>query len=137
MLRTCSLLSRVHLLPTYGERLEVSMLIPGAQALSFISPSKQPQGTQFESGATFKMGQSLAFYGNCGNIQTLAVLKCLPGGPDGKKSVCSAGDPGSLPGLGRHPGEENGYPLQYSRPENSMDRGAWWATVHGVTKSQA
>ena len=39
------------------------------------------------------------------------------------------------PGLGRFPGEENGYPLQYSCLENSMDRGAWWATVHGVAKS--
>ena len=44
-------------------------------------------------------------------------------------------DPGSIPGWGRSPGEENGYPLQYSCLENSTDRGAWWATVHGVTKS--
>ena len=53
------LLSHLHLFPTYGEWLEVSMLIPGAQALSFISPSKAPQGTQFEQGATFKTGQCL------------------------------------------------------------------------------
>ena len=46
------------------------------------------------------------------------------------------GDPGSKSGLGRSPGEGNGYPLQYSCLENSMDRGAWWATVHGVAKSQ-
>ena len=44
------------------------------------------------------------------------------------------GDPGSIPGLGRSPGEGNGYPLQYSCLENSMDRGAWEATIHGVTK---
>ena len=44
--------------------------------------------------------------------------------------------PGSIPGLGRSPGEGNGYPLQYSCLENSMDRGAWWATVYGVAKSQ-
>ena len=43
---------------------------------------------------------------------------------------------GSIPGLGRSPGEENGYPFQYSYLENSMDRRAWWATVHGVAKSQ-
>ena len=43
---------------------------------------------------------------------------------------------GSIPGLERYPGEGNGYPLQYSCLENSMDRGAWWATVHGVAKSQ-
>ena len=47
-----------------------------------------------------------------------------------------AGDLGSIPGLGRFPGEGNGYPLQYSCLENSMDRGAWWATAHGVAKSQ-
>ena len=50
-----------------------------------------------------------------------------------KEIACNAGDPGSIPGLGRSPGEGNGNPLQYSCLENSMDRGAWWATVHGVT----
>ena len=45
-------------------------------------------------------------------------------------------DAGSVPGLGRSPGEGNGYPLQYSCLENSMDRGAWQGTAHGVTKSQ-
>ena len=53
-----------------------------------------------------------------------------------KKSACNAGDLGLIPGSGRSPGEGNGNPLQYSCLENSMDRGAWWATVHGVTKSQ-
>ena len=50
--------------------------------------------------------------------------------------LLSAGDPGSIPGSGRSPGEGNGYLLQHSCLENSMDRGAWWAIVHGVTKSQ-
>ena len=58
------------------------------------------------------------------------------GGSDGKKSACNAGDSGSIPGLGRSPGEGNGDPLQYPCLENSMDRGAWWAIVHGVTKSR-
>ena len=53
-----------------------------------------------------------------------------------KASVCNAGDPGLIPGLGRSPGEGNGSPLQYSCLENPMDGGAWWATVHGVAKSQ-
>ena len=53
-----------------------------------------------------------------------------------KESAFNAGDTGSIPGLGRSPGEGNGNPLQYSCLENSMDRGAWRATVHGVTKSQ-
>ena len=53
----------------------------------------------------------------------------------GKESACNVGDPGSIPGSGRSPGEGNGNPLQYSSLENSMDGGAWWATVHGVAKS--
>ena len=55
----------------------------------------------------------------------------------GKESACNAGDPGSVPRLGRFPGVGHGNPLQYSCLENSMDRGGWWATVHGVTKSLA
>ena len=58
------------------------------------------------------------------------------GGSDGKESACSAGDQGSIPGSGRSPGEGNGNPLQYSCLENPMDRGAWWALVHGVTVRQ-
>ena len=49
----------------------------------------------------------------------------FPGGSDGKECACNAGDPGSIPGLGRSPGEGNGNPLQYSYLENSMNRGAW------------
>ena len=51
-------------------------------------------------------------------------------------SACNAGDLGSIPGSGRSPGEGNGNPLQYSCLENPMDGGDWWATVHGVAKSQ-
>ena len=54
-----------------------------------------------------------------------------------KESACSAGDPGSNPGLGRSPGEGNGKSLQYPCLENIMDSGAWWIAVHGVTKSWA
>ena len=59
----------------------------------------------------------------------------FPGGSDGKASAYNAGDLGSIPGSGRSPGERNGNPLRYSCLENPMDGGAWWATVHGVTKS--
>ena len=52
----------------------------------------------------------------------------------GKESACNAGDLCLIPGLERSPREGKGYLLQYSDLENSMDRGAWWATVHGVTK---
>ena len=64
------------------------------------------------------------------------LKKGFPGGSDGKESVCNAGDVGLIPGSGRFPGEEKGYPLQYSGLENPMERGAWQATVHGVAKSQ-
>ena len=59
----------------------------------------------------------------------------LTGGSDGKESTCNAGDLGLIPGLGRSPGEGKGYPLQYSGLENSMNRGDWQPTVHGVAKS--
>ena len=58
------------------------------------------------------------------------------GGSDSKESACSLGDLGLIPGLVRFPGEGNGYPFQYSYLENSMDRGALQATVHGFAKSQ-
>ena len=60
----------------------------------------------------------------------------FPGGSVSKESACNAKDPDLIPGLGRFSGEGNGNPLQISCLENSMDRGAWWATVHRVTKSQ-
>ena len=60
----------------------------------------------------------------------------FPSGSEGKASVYNAGDLGSIPGLGRSPEEGNGNPLQYYCLENPMDRGAWWAKVHGVAKSQ-
>ena len=57
-------------------------------------------------------------------------------GSDGKASVYNAGDPGSIPGLGRSPGEGNGNPLQYYCLENPMDGRACWSAVHGVARSQ-
>ena len=57
------------------------------------------------------------------------------GGSAGKESTCNVGDRSSIPGLGRSPEERNGYPLQYSGLENSMDRGAWQAAVQGIAKS--
>ena len=60
----------------------------------------------------------------------------FPGGSDSKASVYNGGDPGSIPGSGRSPGEGNGNPLQYYCLENPMDGGAWQATVHGVANSR-
>ena len=72
--------------------------------------------------------------------ELLQVYKCqlllgFPGGSDGKESACNAGDLGLIPGFGRSSGKGNAYSLQYSCLENSMDREACWATVHGVAKS--
>jgi len=64
-------------------------------------------------------------------ILALGYLPSL-GLPSGKESASNAGDRGLIPGSGRSSGEGNGNPLQYSCLENSMDRGAWWAKVHGV-----
>ena len=66
--------------------------------------------------------------------QTSVFRVWLPWWLGGKTSICNAGDPGLIPGLGSCPGDGNGYPLQYSCLENSMERGAWCTTVHGVTK---
>ena len=59
----------------------------------------------------------------------------IPGGSDGKESSHNVEDIGLITGLGRSPEEGNGNPLQYSCLEDSMDKGAWWATIHGVTES--
>ena len=62
-------------------------------------------------------------------LQVDIHINSFPGGSDGKESACSVGDPGSIPGSGRSPGEGNDNPLQYSCLENPMDGGAWWATA--------
>ena len=80
-------------------------------------------------------------YGRCQNVPLflmsfhLCIYIGIPPGSDGKVSACNTRDPGSIPGSGRSPGEGNGNPLQYSCLENSMDGGAWWATVHGAAES--
>ena len=60
----------------------------------------------------------------------------FPRGSDGKESAYDAGDLGSIPELGRSPGEGNGNPLQYSCQDNPIDRGTWQTAIHGVAKSQ-
>ena len=72
-------------------------------------------------------------------IDLIAIYRTFwgfPGGSDSKESACNVGDLGSIPGLGKSPGERKGYPLQYSGLENSTDRGTWQATVHRVSKNQ-
>ena len=75
-------------------------------------------------------------YSGLENFMDYTVHVGFPGGSEVKVSACNAEDLGSIPGSGRSPGEGNGNPLQYSCLENTMDGGAWWATVHGFRKSQ-
>ena len=67
-------------------------------------------------------------------LKLLGCLCSFPGGSDGRESTCNAGDLDSIPGLGRYPGEGNGYTLLYSCLENIMDRGAWWVTESMVSQ---
>ena len=105
--------------------LEIWSLVP----LPFLNPA-------WTSGSSrFMNSWRLAW-----RILSITLLECemsasFPGSSDGKASAYNAGDLGSIPGSGRSPGEGNGNPLQYSCLENSMDQGAWWATVNGVAKS--
>ena len=71
-----------------------------------------------------------------GNFLVVQWLGDFPSGLGSKASAYNSGDPRSVPGSGRSPGEGNGNPLQYSCLENPMDGGTWWAIVHGVPKSQ-
>ena len=70
------------------------------------------------------------------SFHILSSMEIFPGGSDGKASACNVGELGSIPGLGRSPGEGNGNPLQCSCLENPRDRGAWWAAVYGVAQSR-
>ena len=76
------------------------------------------------------LGKSVVI--SVGMIKVIRIKKApLPGGSDGKESACNVGDLGSIPGWGRSPAEENGYPLQHSCLENPMDRGSWSAQSMG------
>ena len=68
-------------------------------------------------------------------IIALLCIRGLPSGSDSKESACNAGDPSWIPGSGKYPGEGNGNSLQYSCLGSPVDRGSWWATVHGVARS--
>ena len=100
------------------------------------------QGSRsFRSGCSFHPASLSSLYTKRCYIGTgfwPPLLLVSAGGTDRKESPCNAGDPGSIPGLGRSPGGRNGNPLQYTCLENSMDRRAWQALggLHGVAKSQ-
>ena len=77
-----------------------------------------------------------AFLSNTLKKVFIYLYKGFPGGSDDRESACNVGNPGSIPGSGRSPGEGDGHLLQYSGLETSMDTGAWRTTAHGVRKSQ-
>ena len=81
------------------------------------------------------LGSKVTAGGDCSHEIKRPLLD-FPGGSDGKASVYNGIDLGSIPGLGRSPEEGNGNPFQDYCLENPMNRGTWWAAVHGVTKSQ-
>ena len=110
--------------------------MPPSPALGFGSFPKHCQGPALPlkqhpptcpHPASSQWTQILQFYQPPGSFPSGSVVKNPP---------VNAGDTGLIPGSGRSPGEGNGRPLQYSCPENSMYRGAWQVTVHGVAKSQ-
>ena len=100
-----------------------------------IFPLPLGRSRQQYSGATARVVSSGRSRDKVGWISGPLLLE-FPGGSNGKTSACNPGDPVLIPGSGRSPGEGNGNPFQYSCLENSMDVGAWWATVHGVAKSR-
>ena len=110
-----------------------SCLLPGGQPHS----RQKPHLGSPPPGETACIPNLLFFFlilVNCGKIH-VTQDEGFPHGSAVKNLPASAGDAGWIPGLGRSPGEGNGKPLQYSCLENTMDGGAWRATVHGVAKS--
>ena len=95
---------------------------------SFSSPNLL--STQWKNNLTAFLGPIKSIY------PSLKLVLAQWQWHSGKESTCNAGDPGSIPGLGRSPGKRNGTPLQYSSLENSRDRGAWRAIAPGAAKSQ-
>ena len=85
---------------------------------------------------TTRLKNSLSLVSKAESSLLADSFQGFPGGSEVKASASNVRNPGLIPGSGRSPGEGNGNPLQYSCLENPMDRGAWWATVQRVAKSQ-
>ena len=124
---SCDWLSKLQECEGLAHQLSLTVEGRGGQSLTPYSKPRKMQETASLSPCFRKW--SLGF------DRGYRQQKGFPGGSDCKESACSSGDLGSLPGLGDSPGEGNSDPLQYSCLGNSMDRGAWRATVTGVTES--
>ena len=137
--------------PSKGNKMERENYIPGQMApgqkedTHHSSLCPRPRGTLCQSVGTGGGEGRDARFKRSGFSSTVAITSLrsdiyfiqargFPDGSDGKESASNAEDLGSIPGLGRSPGEGNGYPLQYSCLENPMDRGAWRATVRGIAR---
>ena len=113
--------------------------LPDSPAASLTSPSPVASTSLQSDGVCHTLAHlsSVLLRANVSSLKIISspaiVFSC---GSDGRESACNAGDPCMIPGSRKSPGEGNGYPLQYSCLENSMERGAWWATVHTISKSQ-
>ena len=112
----------------------------GSESYSVVSNSLRPHGLHnpwnSPTQGIFPTQGSNPGLPSCRRIPYQQSHKGSPDNSPGKESACNAGDQGSAPWSERSPGEGNGNPLQYSRLEHPMDRGAWWAIVHGVAKSR-
>ena len=109
----------------------------GQRSLMGYSPqSRRAEHNWSDLARSMGMVEGLECWGSSCFECDFTVIWGLPGGSDSKESACNAGNLGSIPGSGRCPEEGNGYSLQYSCLENSMDRGVWRAGVHGIVKSQ-
>ena len=108
-------------------------IVVAVQLLSCVQLFATPWTAACQASLSFTISRSLHKLMSIGSVMPSNHL--FPCGSDGKEFACNAGDPGLIPRSGRSPGEGNGNLLQYSCLENSMDRRAWGATVHGVTKS--
>ena len=108
-----------------------------ARLIFCLSNPSVPNQIYFFINPIFQSLPSPLMWGWSKNLYLYSWAFCFPGGSNNKESsACNVGDLSSIPALGRSPPERNGNSLQYSCLENFMDRGAWWATVHGAPKSQ-
>ena len=123
--------------PDWGSVLQVSLKFLSFHSFHNLTLLLENSITYIKKIVFFSSWLLIFIFGNTTSQCTLAFWFGwdFPVGSEDKASACNAGDLGLIPGLGRSPGEGNGNPFQYSCLKNPMDRGAWWAIVHGVAKS--
>ena len=103
------------------------------KSLAFLYTNNEKSEREIKESIPFTIATKRIKYLGINLLKETKVMG-FPHSSVGKSSACNAGDPGSIPGLGRSPGEENGSPLQYSCLENPMDKGDWQATVHRIVR---